>query len=249
MSKSRTVSTRLLPILLLLFAFGPRALAQDDSPKDRTARDDSSSSPARIVVPVPASPDFQNPPSTTSEARSFLIDILKDQKAIYTSPAHIKKHDLKFLIPIAATTAVLLATDHQSGDEITERPAKDLTGFSYHLGQATDVPTAVALIGGTYLASRVFHKDRLRETARLMAEAEIDSAILVNIIKVSARRERPSSGAGEGAVQLDEARGRFEVGGSSFPSGHSIEWFTMASVVAEEYRDKPLIAYSAYGVA
>jgi len=42
-----------------------------------------------------------------SDGRSFLRDILKDQKAIFTSPAHIKKKDLRYLVPIGIAMAEL----------------------------------------------------------------------------------------------------------------------------------------------
>ena len=38
-------------------------------------------------------------------------------------------------------------------------------------------------------------------------------------------------------------------GGSSFPSGHSIEAWSLATVIASEYHDHRLIQFAAYGMA
>jgi len=59
------------------------------------------------------------------------------------------------------------------------------------------------------------------------------------VLKVATNRQRPESGDHDGA---------FWEGGKSFPSGHAISSWTMASVVAHEYRS-PWIEVAAYGTA
>jgi membrane-associated phospholipid phosphatase len=43
--------------------------------------------------------------------------------------------------------------------------------------------------------------------------------------------------------------GRFFTGGNSFPSGHATNAFALATVIANEYKDRPLVRWGAYGVA
>ena len=75
-----------------------------------------------------------------------------------------------------------------------------------------------------------------RETGALGAEALLDSYIVLSILKVAAGRERPDLAGGDG---------RFFKGKNSFPSGHSMMSWSLASVVAHEYKGNkavPVIA-------
>jgi membrane-associated phospholipid phosphatase len=91
-----------------------------------------------------------------------------------------------------------------------------------------------------YLVGRAKHDDRARETGLLGAEALIDSAIVVTALKEITQRSRPLSG---------KSRSDFFDGGSSFPSGHSIEAWSLATVIANEYHDHRLVQVAAYGIA
>jgi membrane-associated phospholipid phosphatase len=91
-----------------------------------------------------------------------------------------------------------------------------------------------------YLIGRAKHDDRARETGLLGAEALIDSAIVVTALKEITQRGRPLTG---------KDRSEFFDGGSSFPSGHAIEAWSLATVIANEYHDHRLVQISAYGIA
>src|SRR5205814_5330383 len=91
-----------------------------------------------------------------------------------------------------------------------------------------------------YLVGRVRHDERARETGLLGAEALIDSAIVVTALKEITQRGRPLSG---------RDRSEFFDGGSSFPSGHSIEAWSLAAVIANEYQHNRAVQVAAYGIA
>src|SRR6476661_4740395 len=55
----------------------------------------------------------QNAGHTVTVSES-INNIQKDQKEIWTSPLRLHKSDLRWIIPLAATTGLLLATDHHS---------------------------------------------------------------------------------------------------------------------------------------
>jgi membrane-associated phospholipid phosphatase len=71
-------------------------------------------------------------------------------------------------------------------------------------------------------------------------EALVDSEIVVVAIKGITQRRRPNA---------DNHRGDFFKGGTSFPSGHSIHAWSVATVIANEYSDHRWVQVSAYGVA
>jgi hypothetical protein len=52
------------------------------------------------------------PSPTPSLERRFIANILKDQRAIWTSPFHLTKQDARWLVPLGVTSAALLASDN-----------------------------------------------------------------------------------------------------------------------------------------
>src|ERR1044072_3663324 len=50
----------------------------------------------------------------------FFKNILKDQKAIWTAPLHLERHDAKWVIPSSIGFMALVTTDRITGDEIAE---------------------------------------------------------------------------------------------------------------------------------
>jgi hypothetical protein len=65
------------------------------------------------VSPTPATQTTPKPPSPSLE-RQFLKNILRDQKVIWTSPFRLRGEEAKWLAPLAATTAGLVATDRRT---------------------------------------------------------------------------------------------------------------------------------------
>ena len=175
--------------------------------------------------------------SSTLE-KNFFKNILHDQKAIWTAPFHLHGRDARYLAPLGLGAAASIATDQQTGDEIAEstRPLKTSRIISY-AGSAYGVGAVTAMF---YLAGRAGHNTRARETGVLGAEALIDSAIVVTAVKEITQRTRPSGGKG---------RSDFFDGGTSFPSGHSIEAWSLATIIANEYHDHKAVQIAAYGIA
>ena len=193
---------------------------------------------AHAQAPSPSpSPTPQTSPSPTLESQ-FFKNILRDQKAIWTSPFHLHGRDARWLAPLGLGTAALIATDRQTGDEIAEfHNQLQASRVISYIGSGYG---AGGIAGTFYLVGRATHNNRARETGVLGAEALIDSAIVVTALKEITQRRRPRAGV---------SRGDFFDGGSSFPSGHSIEAWSLATVIANEYHDHRLVQISAYGIA
>jgi membrane-associated phospholipid phosphatase len=192
---------------------------------------------AQIPAPAP-SPVVAPPAKRPSLEREFFKNILRDQKAIWTSPTHLQTKDARWLVPLGLGTAALIATDQQTGDEIAEsdKPLRASRVISY----AGSSYSTGAIAAAFYLFGRAGHNDRARETGLLAGQALIDSAIVATSIKAITQRTRPTGG---------RSRGDFFDGGSSFPSGHSIKAWTLATIIAHEYHDKPVVQIAAYGIA
>ena len=192
---------------------------------------------AYAQTPAAAPARATSAPATSLE-RQFLKNLLKDQKAIWTSPFHIRASDVRWVAPIAAGTAAFIATDRRTGDWIAGYP--DLKPVGDGISYAGTVYTVGGAALTFYVIGRATHNDRARETGLLGAEALINSLIVVGVVKGVTQRSRPDDG---------EDRGRFWSGGTSFPSGHSIQIWSVATVVAHEYRDTRWVPVAAYGAA
>lgn len=161
-----------------------------------------------------------------------------DQKEIWTSPFHMKRGEAKWWLIFGGATAALIATDKRTSRELPN--TADQTSISRAFSQTGAVYTLYPIAAGFYFLGNLADSPKSREVGALGAEALTDSLIVVSILKEISRRERPDEGFGNG---------RFFVGGTSFPSGHAIMSWSLASVIAHEYHKTPLVPITVYGLA
>ncbi len=193
---------------------------------------------ARAQTPSPTPSPTPNASATPTLESQFFKNVLRDQKAIWTAPFHLHGRDARWLAPLGLGTAALIATDRRTGDEIAESHAQlNASRIISYAGSGYGVGAVAATF---YLGGRAKHNDRARETGVLGAEALLDSALVVTALKEITQRRRPTATKG---------RGDFFDGGSSFPSGHSIEAWSLAAIVADEYHDHRIVQVAAYGIA
>jgi membrane-associated phospholipid phosphatase len=164
-------------------------------------------------------------------ARNMLID----QKAIWTSPAHIHWEDGAWLFPLAAASAGLFASDRSAVKSLSSDSSK----ASRYISISNDgLYALVGAGGGLYLLGRISHDDHRSEAGILAGEAVVDSLGVATAFKYSFGRERP----------YQSLHGPFFSGGDSFPSSHSAVAWSIASVIAHEYPGA-LTQFFAYGMA
>jgi membrane-associated phospholipid phosphatase len=186
------------------------------------------------------SPTPQASPTRTLEQR-FFANILRDQRAIWTSPFALRRGDAKWFAPLALSTVALLATDRRSAGELAENgDHRTRLRISRELSRGGSLYATGGTAAAFYLIGRVTDNRRARETGLLAAEALIDSGIVVQTLKAVTQRPRP---------RVDDASGEFFDRGNSFPSGHAISAWSLAAVVANEYRHQRLVQVGAYGLA
>jgi membrane-associated phospholipid phosphatase len=182
-------------------------------------------------------PQPQASPTPTLE-KQFLKNILRDQRAVWTAPLHLRRADTSLLLPLGLSTAVLLATDRHTAGALGENRGRlNVSRDIAYLGSGYG---AGGIAAAFYVFGRTKHNARARETGILGAEALIDSGIVAFALKNATQRPRP---------RIDNASGEFFDGGRSFPSGHAIASWSLATVVANEYKDRPFVRWGAYGLA
>jgi membrane-associated phospholipid phosphatase len=193
---------------------------------------------SEIELPTKQTDDAYEPVNENTNAIgvSLLKNLLSDQKAIWTSPGHLRWADGTWLFPLAAATAGFFATDRAVPPALStdQNKLNRYTSFSNY-----GVYSLVGAGGGLYIWGKLSHNDHQRETGVLAGEAAINAFAVDSAMKYAFGRERPNQGQGQGD---------FFQGGVSFPSDHSAVAWSIASVVAHEY-PSPLTKIAVYGLA
>ena len=212
-------------------------------------------------VSVPTSPPSQPPtlsPNSQPPAvfdrpvswKLLLPNIASDQGRIWTFPARLVQG--QSWIPTAAvlgTMAGLIALDPTEGGYF--RHTSSFQAFNnVFSGNATVVGTIVAPVS-LYAIGLIRRDSKMQKTALLAAEAVADSEIVTTVLKDATKRVRPAGFPAQGNLYDSwfESRGSFLRGNGSFPSGHAIAAFSVATVVARRYGNHRWIPYVAYGAA
>ncbi len=204
-------------------AAAPADDPQGLSPLNRADTTQTTDYPIRVNIPY--------------SKREFAKDLVMDQMTIWQSPLHVKKDDLRWMLPVGLATAALLPYDREASESLRGR----FEGGSLKLSMAggpTNMATSAVLFGIGHFT----HKPHLRDTGLLGMRAVTNTWLTVQTIKIATNRERPK----EDGLEQD---GGFWRGGKSFPSGHSASTWALATVIAEQYSEKPWLRFGAYAFA
>jgi hypothetical protein len=204
------------------------------SPATADASTDQSGKPR--VAPSSSSADPEPNAYDNSLGPHLLKDFVHDQKAIWTSPAHLRLVDADWFLPLGMATAGMLATDTETSKHLSNSPTRikysnDLSNYG--------IASMAAVGGGLYLWGHITHDDHKRETGLLAGEAAVNSLAVTYAVKYATGRERPLQ---------DNYQGDFWQGGDSFSSEHAAAAWSIASVIAHEY-PSPYVKLLVYGLA
>ena len=169
--------------------------------------------------------------------------IVHDQKAAWTSPFHTNKANAKWWAIFGGTTALLLATDKWTSKQLPNTNEQlSVATWTSRIGAAY---TLLPISGTFYFIGMGAGSERLRETGILGFEALADAAIIGNVSSWRRVRERPLEGNGNGNFWGSKS----SILGASFPSGHALSTWALASVVAHEYPHSIPAQLATYGLA
>ncbi len=177
-------------------------------------------------------------------------NILCDQKAIWLFPTRLgSQNDWIPALSIGAATAGLFALDPAEGRYFHQ--TSTFQGFNQvFTSKATELGTIIAP-ASLYVAGLVRRNSKLQRTALLSGEAAADVEILTTVLKDIDGRVRPITFSRRGNYwdSWFESKGSRLRGNGSFPSGHTIAAFSIATVMAHQYRTHRWVPYVAYGMA
>jgi membrane-associated phospholipid phosphatase len=182
--------------------------------------------------------------------RLLLPNLLRDQQHIWTFPVRLAQgHNWFPTIAVLGTTAGLVALDPTEGNYF--RSAKTFQGFNnIFTGNATVAGTIAAPVA-LYVIGLVRKDSKMEQTALFAGEAVADAEILTTVLKDATERVRPAGFHASGNLYDSwfDSNGSFLRGNGSFPSGHTIAAFSVATVISRRYGNHRWVPYVAYGMA
>jgi membrane-associated phospholipid phosphatase len=208
---------------------------------------DPASSP-NAGIPAPSS---QTPGEDREVSwRKLPMNLLHDQKDMWLFPLQLGKgrHWLPALF-ITGGTAAFLATDPQVMPHF--RKTSVFHGFNRVLGTSS-TGAAIAVVPAAFYAVSLIRKDSYDQSTALFAgEAVVDDTILMVVTKAITRRQRPTERPVNGPYNdtFFHSSGSIFGKGTSFPSGHAMMAFSVATVFARRYHDHRWVPYVAYAAA
>ena len=239
---------RLITTVLVIDLRGTAAAQSDSHPGCSADSASSDSSDVRSF-----SCGRQRRAAASSHSGSISRDFLKDAGQIWSYPVHIRTRDIMPIAGLAALTGFLIGNDeaihrgfmnYRDAHAWVRAVSPVITRMgTYGAWGTAAVFLGVGLIGGDKKST---------ETAVLASSAMLQSGILVTFLKGIFGRQRPFWADGvdhwSGPVGFFKRFGSGQSGRyDSFPGGHSITAFSLATVLAMQYRKSvwvPIVAYS-----
>jgi hypothetical protein len=192
---------------------------------------------------------------STISPKLALQHIAADQKRIWLFPAALAQgKGWKPALGIVGTTAGLVALDP------TDTPYFQRASFQQNppvqrinsVFNGSNTGLAIAAVPISFYIVGLLHKDSFASnTAMLAGEAVVNAEIVTIVMKDIDRRLRPSEVGpnGDYSDTWFHSQNRSIGGFGSFPSGHTVAAFSVATVFAERYRSHRWAPWVAYGMA
>ena len=211
-------------------------------------------SPEVLGQGLPSPPSVPGSSQQTAERpvswRVVPSNILQDQKPIWTFPVKAAQGEhWKPTLAILGATAALVALDPHDAPYF--RRTTTFNQFN-KVFSGRNMAAGTAAFPLSFYALALARRDVYgQHTSLLAGEAVADAEILATIMKNIDRRLRPSDirPYGDFSDTWFRAHGSFTGGAGSFPSGHTIAAFSVATVFAERYRQRRWGPFLAYGLA
>jgi hypothetical protein len=186
--------------------------------------------------------------------KRFVPNILCDQKSIWTFPFRsIQGDHLVATSIVASMTAGLVLLDPSTAPYF--RRTSTFHSFNQVLSSQNSA-LAIELFPVSFYGLSLLRKDKYgQDTFLLAGESLLDSELLAIAMKDATRRLQPVDIATNGnfADSWFKQKGSLQAGLvsgiGSFPSGHGIAAFSVATIFAERYHSHRWVPYVAYGAA
>lgn len=228
-----------LIVTLVASPLSVRAQELAQNPAQQTVS--GSAFPAAAQTRASSAPALQN-----VTWRELPRDFLRDQKEIWLFPKSLAKgHHWLPVLFVVGGTAALIAADPHVMPHFRQTTAFDNFNNAF---SATNSGAYIAAVPAAFYVGSLLRKSKYGQSTSLLAgEAVADDAVLMLVMKAITRRARPYSIPTTG--KYGDTFFKDSSYGSSFPSGHALMSFSVATVFARRYRRHRWVPYVAYGLA
>jgi len=173
-----------------------------------------------------------------SELLRLCADVAADQRIIWTSPTYqFGTHEVEWLSSTAGLAALFGIDRRVTAALPKTRKEIAVSRWASRFGTVYVAGIAVVSI---YAAGRILDRARVRELGFLGIRTLCNTELLGNPLKIVTQRPRPTEKG---------SSGQWGKGGHSFPSGHSMKCWALASLVAQEFPSRRMVGVLVYGVA
>jgi membrane-associated phospholipid phosphatase len=177
--------------------------------------------------------------------------VVTDQKFLLTQWMPHEFKDPLFVCSLGAGLAIVIQSGSRETGAFDLYLENDIQNASGSAATSTarvftDLGEGVviaSILGITYLSARRTHDDQLAEASSLAAESLLDAGIWIEVLKAATARVRPNNPDANRFFQYSASDN------TSFPSGHAMGAFSVASVFAGVYKDKKWVPWLSYGLA
>lgn len=158
----------------------------------------------------------------------------------YFIPIELRSSDMMILAGALSLGVVVFANDREIMDYVQENKtpiSAPVTTIGNMMGREAIAP----IVAGAYFIGAVMKNGKLKKVGLFAMAGGIATQIVTEAFKKTFQRMRPNAS--------DSPYDFFEDHNNSFFSGHTSGAFSLATAVAEVYKDKPIVPYVAYGIA
>lgn len=186
----------------------------------------------------------------------FFNAFITDHIALWKSPLKMNAKKYLFCAPVFVATALSFRNDERIYSSFKNYQDKNkwVDNLSPVITMGGDkkvvIGTALAFYGGGTL----FNNTKAKQTGIMALQALGHAGIIVTVCKILTGRERPSCNNGISSwhwfpSSLKQFGSDMDAKYNSFPSGHTIAVWSVATVIAKQYRKTIVVPILAYGLA
>jgi len=177
---------------------------------------------------------------------NYFKGIFSDARYALTSPWRWDKADWTTASIVAGATGVFFVLDDEINADIKDARSSTTNSFFDVFEPFGNSSITIPALVGLYIYGRFGENEKVERTVLLASESFLVTSLFTGALKIAMGRVRPSiAGANANTFHAPWKAGA----GHSFPSGHTSTAFAIATVVANEYENVPLLAPISYGIA
>jgi membrane-associated phospholipid phosphatase len=191
-------------------------------------------------------PDWKSLRGKIKLDSNYFKGMFADTGYALNSPLRWDKLDWATASIVAGVTGVFFVLDDEINAEIKDNRSSTTDAFFDVFEPFGNSGITIPAMIGFYMYGRFGENEKVERTALLASESFLVTSLFTGVLKVGMGRVRPAVGG----IDADTFRGPLGDGaGHSFPSGHTSTAFAIATVIANEYENVPLLTPVSYGIA